>query len=159
MANNALVMLAFAAALGGGVMAGTFFVFSTSVMSALAKLPPAQGIAAMQAINLAVVNPLFMLALFGTAIACVVLIVAALLGWGDLRTGWILAGSILYLAGGIVVTVAFNIPRNDALAKLAPDSPVGAASWTRYVTEWTAWNHVRTGGCVAALFCFIQALR
>lgn len=159
MAGDIPFILVFAALLGSGITAGVFFAFSTSVMGALSRIPSAQGIAAMQAINVAVVNPLFMLALVGTAVASLVLIVAGLLGWGDLETGWVLAGSVLYLLGGIVVTAAFNIPRNNALAALAPDDAASAASWTRYVSEWTAWNHARTAGCVAALLCFVQALR
>ena len=54
-------------------MGGVFFAFSAFVMQALARLPPAQGIAAMQSINVAAVTPPFMVALFGTALAC--------LGW------------------------------------------------------------------------------
>ena len=159
MAENVLLVLLFVTALGSGIMAGVFFAFSTSVVAALAKIHPAQGIAAMQAINLAVVNPLFLLALFGTALACVFLIAAALLGWGDLSTGWVIAGSVLYLIGGIVATIVGNIPRNNTLAALDPDTLAGAAYLTRYLSEWTVWNHVRTGGCVAALACFILALR
>ena len=38
-------------ALGCGLVAGAFFAFSTFVMNALARLQPAQGIAAMQSIS------------------------------------------------------------------------------------------------------------
>jgi hypothetical protein len=51
-----LVVLAFAGALGSGLMAGAFFAFSTFVMRALARLPAAEGIAAMQSINVAAIN-------------------------------------------------------------------------------------------------------
>jgi len=50
-------------------------------MRALARLAPAQGIAAMQSINVAAVTPLFMTALFGTAAACVFLAVWSLRHW------------------------------------------------------------------------------
>ncbi len=56
-------------ALGCGLMAGVFFAFSTFVMNALARLQPTQGIAAMQSINITVINPLFMAAFLGTAAA------------------------------------------------------------------------------------------
>ncbi len=46
-------------AVGCGLMAGFFFAFSICVMKALEALPPAQGIAAMQSINVAVINPCF----------------------------------------------------------------------------------------------------
>ena len=57
-----LFVLTLFAALGCGVVAGVFFAFSTFVMRALARLPARQGIAAMQAINVAAVTPAFMMA-------------------------------------------------------------------------------------------------
>ena len=57
------------AALGCGLMAGLFFAFSVSVMKALARLSSAEGIAAMQSINVAIINPVFVAAFFGTAAA------------------------------------------------------------------------------------------
>lgn len=74
-------VLIFMAALGAGLVAGIFFAFSTFVMKALNLLPPAQGIAAMQSINIAVINPWFMTPFFGTAAACVILVVLSLLSW------------------------------------------------------------------------------
>jgi uncharacterized membrane protein len=73
---------------------------------------------------------------------------------GD-RTGALLAlgGSGLYLAAGVVVTVAANVPLNDRLAGLGPvgtGSPQAAAAWADYLGAWGAWNHVRTAGCLAA---------
>ncbi|WP_010496926.1 hypothetical protein [Paenibacillus elgii] len=57
--GNLLFGLTYASALGSGLIAGLFFAFSTFVMSALARLPAEQGIAAMQSINVTVLNPLF----------------------------------------------------------------------------------------------------
>ena len=159
MAADTLYGLTFAAAVLSGVMGGIFYAFSTTIMAALAKIPAPSGIAAMQSINVAVVNPLFMLALFGPALLSVVLLVAAVFGWGDLETGWVIAGSLLYLIGSIVITGAFNIPLNNALDKLSPNAPESASYWTRYVSEWTLWNHVRTAACIAAMICFILAVR
>ena len=69
------------AALGCGLVAGVFFAFSTFVMSALTRLQAAQGIAAMQSINITAINPPFMVALFGTAAACLLLAVSSLFNW------------------------------------------------------------------------------
>jgi uncharacterized membrane protein len=60
-------------ALGCGLMAGLFFAFSVSVMRALAALPSAAGLAAMQSINVAIINPMFLAAFFGTAVACLLI--------------------------------------------------------------------------------------
>jgi uncharacterized membrane protein len=70
MIDSLLFPLTLISALGCGLMAGFFFAFSACVMNALARLPAAQGITAMQSINVTVINPLFGLAFFGTAAAC-----------------------------------------------------------------------------------------
>ncbi len=158
MIDRVLFPLTLVSALGCGLAAGVFFAFSVFVMHALNRLPPAQGIAAMQAINVAAITPLFMLALFGTAATCVVLAVSSLLRWHEPAAVYLLVGSVLYLVGAILVTIAFNVPRNDALAAVAPDSADGARLWTGYVAGWTAWNHVRTVAALAATASFIIAL-
>jgi uncharacterized membrane protein len=78
-----LVVLTVLAALGSGVVAGVFFAFSAFVMTALGRLPPEHGIAAMQSINVAVINPWFFAAFFATAALCVVLAAASLFRWGE----------------------------------------------------------------------------
>ena len=47
MIDRLLFALTFLSALGSGVMAGLFFAFSAFVMTALARIAPASGIAAM----------------------------------------------------------------------------------------------------------------
>lgn len=142
------------AALGCGLMAGVFFAFSTFVMPALARLQPPQGIAAMQSMNITAINPLFMIALFGTAFACLFLAVSVLFKWHQPSAFYLLAGSLLYLIGAITVTITFNVPLNDALAIVKPDSSEGATLWARYLTDWTFWNHVRTIAALAAAALF-----
>ncbi|MBE8992491.1 anthrone oxygenase family protein [Nostoc sp. LEGE 12450] len=44
----------------------------------------------------------------------------------------------------ILVTIAFNMPLNDALAIAKPDSTEGANLWATYLTNWMLRNHVRT---------------
>jgi uncharacterized membrane protein len=48
------------------------------------------------------------------------------------------------------VTVAYHVPRNDALARVDPEGPDGAVYWARYLTEWTRWNHLRAAAGLAA---------
>jgi uncharacterized membrane protein len=137
-------------ALGCGLIAGVFFAFSTFVMNALARLPPAQGIAAMQSINITAINPLFMTALFGTAAACIFLIISSFKSHQP-GAAYLLIGSLLYLVGTVGVTIAFNVPLNDALAKVDPGSTEGAKIWASYLVNWTIWNHIR------ALSAFVAA--
>ena len=136
--------------LGCVLIAGVFFAFSNFVMNALARLQPAQGIAAMQAINITVINPLFMTAFLGTGITCLFVVISSLLKWQKISITYSLLGSSLYLIGTIGVTLIFNVPLNEALAKIDPDSVDGIKFWTSYLTDWTFWNHIRTGAAVAA---------
>ena len=46
MSHNLLLAITFVTALGSGLMAGLFFVFSVAVMRALARIPAPSGIAA-----------------------------------------------------------------------------------------------------------------
>lgn len=148
----------FAAALGSGLIAGTFFAFSGFVMAGLSELPAAQGIAAMQAINRTAVRPSLMVPLFGTALAHLGLAVWAVSSWGDRAAGWILAGAAVYVLGTIVVTITRNVPRNEALAKLDPGHPDAAPQWISYLSSWTAWNHVRVLASLAAAALLTAAL-
>ncbi|MEK1888327.1 MAG: anthrone oxygenase family protein [Phyllobacterium sp.] len=145
------------AALGSGLMAGLFFAFSSFVMAALARLPAEQGIAAMNSINVTILNLSFGLAFFGTAILCLGLGVAGLMRWSDQGSLWLVSGSVLFLVGTIAVTMIFNVPLNDALAVANPASPEGAVVWTRYLAEWLPWNHVRMLTSAGALISFILA--
>jgi uncharacterized membrane protein len=159
MMERVLFVLTVLSALGAGLMAGFFFAFSLCVMTALGRQPPAAGISAMQSINVVVLNPWFFAAFFGTAAACIVLVAFALIGWSKPGVLFLLVGSLAYLIGSIGVTIVFNVPLNNGLAAVSPDSSEGAAMWTRYLSEWTAWNHVRMAACLAAAAAFILALR
>jgi uncharacterized membrane protein len=146
------------AALGCGLVAGVFFAFSTFVMKALSRLPPGEGIAAMQSINVAVLNPWFFAAFLGTAAACVMALVSSLLRWQEPEAVYLLVGSTLYLAGCLMVTALFNVPRNKSLASIPPTDPHSESEWADYLHVWTVWNHVRTAASLAAAVSFSVAL-
>jgi uncharacterized membrane protein len=82
-------------ALGAGLIGGVFFAFSSFVMRALAKLPVPEGIAAVQSINIAVINPLFMAVLLGTASGCALLAVYSLASLHLPGTWYLVSGSLL----------------------------------------------------------------
>lgn len=151
--------LALIAALGCGVIAGVFYAFSTFVMKALDRLAPAAGIAAMQSINVAVLNFRFLGIFVGTAVVCVIALIVAIIRWGDPGTAWCVSGVVLYLVGTFFVTIRFNVPRNNILAALSADDAVSADAWRWYVVTWTAWNHVRTAAALAAMVAFVLAMR
>jgi uncharacterized membrane protein len=144
--------------LGTGLVAGVFCAFSTFVMKGLAALPPAQGVAAMQAINVTALTPAFMIVFVGSAVLCAVLTVVTFVLWPDEGTLELLLGSALYLFGSFGVTMAANVPRNDKLGTMNAGTPEAAAYWPSYVSEWTTWNHVRTVASAAAAISYVLAL-
>ncbi|WP_055491721.1 DUF1772 domain-containing protein [Streptomyces sp. TP-A0356] len=145
-------------ALGTGLVAGVFCAFSTFVMKGLGALPPAQGVAAMNAINRSATTPAFMTLFVGAAVVCTVLAVVTFVLWPDNGTVPLLVGSGLYLIGTFGVTAAANVPRNDTLLRMDPGSPETAVYWRAYVGEWTMWNHVRTVAAAGAALSYVLAL-
>ena len=145
-------------ALGCGLMAGFFFAFSICVMKALGAIQPAHGISAMQSINVAVINPWFLTPFLGMAVLSVLLSIAAVLRWHEPGAGYVVAGGLFYFLGTFLVTMLFNVPRNNALAAVAATSTEGAALWADYLIAWTKWNHVRTIAALAGAASFTIAL-
>jgi len=160
MTDDVVVIVTFVTALGCALVGGVFFAFSTFIMSALARLPAREGIAAMQAINVTVITPLVMIALFGSGIACLYLAAAALFGAQRPDAPYLVGGGLLYFLGNVVVTIVFNVPRNNALARADPAGADGARVWSDYLATWTRWNHVRTVTALAAaaalIFTFVN---
>jgi uncharacterized membrane protein len=70
----------------------------------------------------------------------------------------VIAGAATYIIGAIVVTIAFNVPLNNALAAVDPHAGGAASLWARYRRQWLAWNHVRTLSGIAAAAWFTYAL-
>lgn len=158
MTSNLVWALILLAVLGSGIIGGVFFAFSSFVMAALGRVAPDQGIASMQAINVTVINPAFMLAFMGTTALAAVLIVVALLRWDEPGGGALLMAGLLYLAGCFGVTMNFNVPLNDQLAAVTPGTAEASRIWTQYLSDWTRWNHVRTIASLAAMLAYVTAL-
>jgi uncharacterized membrane protein len=57
----------------------------------------------------------------------------------------------------MIVTFAFNVPFNDALATVNPASPEAANRWVGYLVTWTNRNHVRTVGALLVAVAFYLA--
>jgi uncharacterized membrane protein len=157
MSDDAVQLLTIVAAVGAGLNAGVFFAFSTFVMSGLGVVDDRAGMTAMQGINQRAPTPLFMIALFGTALVCVVLGVVAATRLDESAAPYQLAGSVLYLVC-IVMTGAYHVPRNNALDATDVESAGAPERWRRYLREWTTGNHVRTLSTVAAAVAFTVAV-
>lgn len=151
-------LLVLLTAWGSAITGGIFYAFSSFVMAALARIPASAGMAAMQSINITVLNGTFFAAFFGTAILCLVIIICGLMGLGGLSK-WAMIGAAIYLVGTIGVTIALNVPLNDQLAALDAHAAASSDVWLAYVRDWTLWNHVRTvAALIAALVLGVSAL-
>jgi uncharacterized membrane protein len=142
--------LALATGLACMLASGALFAFSAFVMSGLDRLAPEHGLLAMQSLNRRAVTPVFMTALFAPAALCM----AVAIGDGSAPA---IAGAALYLLGPVGITIAGNVPLNDALARLDPGDPRAEARWRGYSTRWTRLNHLRTVLGIAAAAALVAA--
>jgi len=157
MIDGYLFPLTVIAALGCGLIAGVFYAFSVMVMRSLAQLPAQHGVAAMQAINVAALRPVFLWVFTGTAAVCAAVVVGSLVDWDD-ASPYLVVGGLLYLIGSFGLTVGYHVPRNEALDRVEPSSPDAPRYWSRFVREWTMGNHVRGAASLAAAALLTIAL-
>ena len=115
-------LVVLAGALGAATIGGVFFAFSTFVMRALAQLPAAHGVAAMQRINVVVLNPVFLGTFVGTAVLQGLSALLAIWAWVPIRSPLLIAAAVLYVVGSFGVTMACNVPRNERLSALPAES-------------------------------------
>jgi uncharacterized membrane protein len=156
--DQLFILLIILCALGSGAIGGVFFAFSNFVMPALARIAPAEGIHAMQAINLTVINRLFLGTFMGTGLVSLAAIIVALMRWDGLGSVCAVLGSATYVLGSIMVTMRGNVPLNNALMRITQADTLGEATWRSSVRDWTRWNHVRTTACFVAMVLFMLAL-
>lgn len=153
--NSLMPLIGTIALLGSALIGGVFFTFSSFVMKALARVPSAEGIAAMQSINVVVINPSFMGAFMGTTVLSLGIIGLAVVRWSHPSAMFFLGGAICYFAGTFLVTLFGNVPLNNQLAAVSASDPAARDVWNHYLDRWTTWNTVRTVAAMMAalLFC------
>jgi uncharacterized membrane protein len=146
------------ALLGSALIGGIFFAFSSFVMKALARVPSAEGIAAMQSINLVVLNPSFLGVFMGTAALSLLVAVLAVTSWETPSALWIVAGALLYLVGTFLLTGLGNVPLNNQLAAVQAEDSAAIRIWEHYLDRWTFLNSVRTVAALSAALLFTIGL-
>jgi uncharacterized membrane protein len=141
------------AGVGCAAAGGVFFSFSTFTMQGLARLPDEAGAEAMRSINITAPRPPLMVLLLGSAAVATAVAVADLVS-GSQTAPRTVAGAALYLVGTIGVTMAGNVPLNNAL-----EAERGGPTrlWRDYTRRWTRLNHVRTATSLAAGALFASA--
>ncbi|MEO7719714.1 MAG: anthrone oxygenase family protein [Capsulimonas sp.] len=148
------------AAISASLMAGLFYAWSCSITAGLGRLPDAEYLGAMQSINIAIQNPVFFAGFFG---ALFLLPIAAAMQYAPAPGPrfWLLAAAaVAYAVGVIGVSVAGNIPLNEALNSFPLHTATAheiAAQRVRFESPWNALNTVRTISAVAAVTLAIAA--
>jgi uncharacterized membrane protein len=158
MTDDVISLATVVAAVGSALVAGVMLAFSTSVVPGLGRRPASQAVAAMQAMNAVILNPVFGLAFGGTMLVCLALAVTAPFTGDHGDAGWRAAGALLYVVGTFGVTMVVNVPMNEALDAADPDSPAAAEQWGRFRPRWTAWNNLRTVAGIAGAVALIASL-
>ena len=143
-------------ALTSGLVAGLFYSYSCSVNPGLGALSDSNYLAAMQSINRAILNPVFFFSFMGTLL---LLPVSTYQHFGTGSRFYILlAATLLYAIGTFGVTVAGNVPLNEALDRInltGASSQELAAHRLRFEVPWNKLNAIRTW---ASILSFILVL-
>ncbi len=154
---SSLALLAGAVALmGSALIAGVFFAFSNFIMGALGRLDAGAGMAAMQSINVVVLNPVFLGLFSGTAVVSIIAAGLAAAAWGVGPALWFVLGAVLYCLGTFVLTGVGNVPLNNQLA--ATSDPASGRLWQLYQHRWTRLNTIRTIAAAAASAAFVTGI-
>ena len=148
-----------AAILTTGLMAGVFWIFSNTIMPGLRHTDDRTFIGAFQSMDRAIMNPWFMAAFFGALVLTGLAAALHFTGDGRYVLPWLGAAFALYLIA-VVITMAVNVPLNDALRAAGDPARIGDLAQVRQhfnEARWSAWNLVRTVTSTAAFGCLIGA--
>lgn len=145
-------------AISVGLLAGVYFAFSGFVMRSIDAMEAPAGMKDMQSINRVIVLSAFLPTFFASTIACVAMVVIAVLDFSAPGAVSMLIGSALYVAGLFLVTVVRNVPLNNQLDATLADGLLGPVMWEKYLIVWTRWNHVRTVCCTISLAFLIHSI-
>ena len=156
--NSLIPLVGTIALLGSALVGGVLFAFSSFVMKALARMPSSEGIAAMQSINIVIINPSFLGAFLGTAFLSLGVVVLVLVSRSHPSVMFFLGGAILYFTGTFLVTIFGNVPLNEQLAAVSATDSAAVKLWEHYLNRWTMWNHVRTTAAMLAALLYSLGL-
>ena len=149
--NEAIFTFTDAVTVATGLMAGVYFVYAIAIMPGLRHLDDAGFVAAFQATDRAIINPIFLVAFFAPTALCGI---CAFTERGEPGYRWIVTALVLN-AAIVAVTMAISVPLNDALKArgdvAGPDATAARQAFSE--GRWVAWNWFRTVANVAALIC------
>ncbi len=137
----------FLATLLCGLLAGLFYGYSCSVNNGLGRLNDLGYLKAMRSINKVILNPVFFLSYFG---ALLILPVTAWINYTpypSIRFYLLLSATIIYFTGVFGVTVAGNVPLNEALADFNIETASAEEIFSqreKFESPWNKYHLIRT---------------
>ena len=138
-----LVLLATTLSVGMG--AGVYAVYAHTVMPGLASTDDRTFVGAFQAMDRAILNPWFLGASFVGSLLLGGVAVVLCLGRPELP--WVVGAVALHVVL-MVVTMAVNVPMNEALQAAGPPGATADPATVRAgfdAARWEAWNRLRVG--------------
>lgn len=145
MTMKTLVLLL--SAVSTALIGGLFYAYSCSVLPGLTRLSDLSFLQAMQAINRAILNPLFFISFMGT------LILLPVCTWSfyeknpSLTFYLLLAATLLYAGGVFLVTMVGNVPLNDLLDGASLEKMSASelsALRNKFEPAWNLYHRIRT---------------
>lgn len=144
------------------LMAGLFYAWSCSVTIGIARLPDAAYLSAMQVMNRAILNGFFLSLFMGTLI---LLPICTYMYYQQPLNGTFLCllfATLFYAIGVFGVTMAGNVPMNDALDVFniqGASAAELAAQRLRFEGPWNSLNLVRAiCGTISLIFVIIACI-
>ncbi len=155
--------MSLAAVLDSAAIFGFFYAWICSTMWGLDAASPDLAISAMQAMNASVRNATFAVSFFGTVPLLALAGVLCFLASARRSAIWFGAAMLVYAIGGMALTMAINVPMNEALAEVvvSNDMEENRRIWQDYSPAWQFWNTIRTvfsglaAACAATGFFFL----
>lgn len=148
------------ATLASGLIAGLFYAWTISVTPGLKRIGDEHYLRAFQAMNRAILNPVFFIFFFGLVILLPLL---CYLNFSSPLSGrfWIItAATIIYMAGIMAVTIFGNVPMNNSLEVLHIES-MNARDMSlfrdNFENTWNRLNMIRTISSAISFLLLILA--
>ncbi|KAA2243257.1 DUF1772 domain-containing protein [Chitinophaga agrisoli] len=142
------------------LIAGLFYAWSCSVIPGIGRLPDREYLAAIQAMNRAILNPVFFLSFIGTAL---LLPCCSYLHYSQPASAsfWLLvAATLIYIVGGFGLTMVGNVPLNNGLDAFSINGATPealAAQRLKFEGPWNSLHTVRTIACIVSLVLVVIA--
>lgn len=130
-----------------GLLAGLFYGYQCSVINGLGRLGNREYLLAFQHVNSAILNPVFFLSFIGSLIVMIVTTMVMYRSGNTALFPYLLAATAIYAIGVFGITIACNVPLNNAVAALniqaATSEEIGRMR-LGFEAKWNKWHLIRT---------------